>query len=600
MVIRLFYTLLPPSLHPFFRRILYACLSLFFGATAVAQTQSVKTYYDDEKQVIKESYMVKGKNPAYLDGPYISYYPNGNPKASGHYKRNEPIGEWKYYYENGNVMMAGDIKNKKRQGEWQFYFEDGKLKSKGFYIVDRKNGLWTYYNEDGTLKGKANFTDDRGIYREFYDSTTVKMEGLIVDGKSDSTWRYYYPSGQLKAEGPEKDGIKTGYWKYYYPDGILMSEGNYQNGQSDSVWHYYHENGTLSARGIEKDGKKEGTWKLYYPSGDLKGEGDFANDEGPYKEYFKSGELKAEGHIKNGKKQGHWKYYSEEDGTLEGEADLHEGEGIYKGYYTDGSLKMQGTIQDDIRVGVWKLYKPTGELAGYYQAFYENNEALFRALADEPTRVDSTNKSPGYPYQKPPLRLQRKKSRYFTPKVNEFKAIIVSINPIAPAFGSLPLSVEHYIRERIGYELKYTHYRMPFFKANEDIGLNKLYKRGFSIDLRQKFYQPDTETGMLYFAHEIRFSHLTHYANILDAQAIKTFGAKETLYEYSVLLGNRWMPNPNHRGITLDLFAGLGIGYRSYTQPWKNKPNVDAIYNDVRKNKVAVPIRIGFSIGYAF
>jgi antitoxin component YwqK of YwqJK toxin-antitoxin module len=429
------------------------------------------------------------------------------------------------------------------------------------------------------------------------------MEGLLIEDRSDSTWRYYYEEGTLKATGPEKDGVKTGFWQYFHPNGKLLGEGNYENGATTGIWKYYDEMGKLSATGVEVSGEKEGTWKLYYPSGAFKGEGTFTKGEGPYKEFYESGKLRAEGFIKDGKNHGSWKYYAEDDGSLEGIADFIAGEGEYIGYYKDGKVKMQGTLTDDKRTGVWTLYKPDGEVAGYYQAFYENNNFEFKP-AEPPTRSNSSGRNPNLPYDKPTLRIKKQQSRYFKPAVNEFRTVILSTNPLALATGSFPVSLEYYFRERIGYELKYTVYRNPFFKANSSIDLNTLFRGGFSADLRQKFYQPDGRLGMLYFAHEVRFTYLDHQANILEYKnsiAVgRTLHAPETLYEYSVLAGNRWMYNPGQRGITFDIFGGLGIGYRNYRQKWKSSPDLDVIFEDVKKSKLTIPIRIGASIGYAF
>lgn len=609
-------------------RIIFIVLFMGIFKLAFSQVQQVEIYYEGPDKTLKERYTVKKTNPPVIDGPYISYYINGNIKTKGTYTNNIPTGIWeyyyelgklkmsgevtdkekngfwKYYYENGYLHMEGNLVNGEKQGHWKFYYENGTLKSEGELAANKKEGEWIYYNEDGTVKAKGDFQSDKGLYQEFYASGTVKMEGIIIGDKSDSTWRYYYENGKLKATGPEKEGVKTGFWQFYYPDGTLLSEGNYQDGQTMGIWKYYHENGKLRATGTENAGVKEGTWKLYYPSGEIKGEGNFTKGEGFYKEFYQSGKLKLEGYIKEGENHGLWKYYDENDGHLEGECEFVRGEGLYKGYYKDGSLKMQGTLRGENRVGTWTLYKTNGEIAGYYQAFYEDNILSFKLIEPTPSRKDSSRTNPNLPYQKPPLRIQKQKSRYFRPKVNEYRTFIAGINPVAPVVGSLPFSLEYYIRERLGYELKYTIYRKPFFSTNANVELDKVYENGFSIDLKQKFYQPDRELGMLYFAHEIRFTYKNHKANVIDfnknpAQG-RTLRAPETLYEYSMLVGNRWMRNPGLGGFTVDIFGGIGIGYRNYQQKWHGNAQWDRIFDDTKKNKFVVPLRLGASIGYAF
>jgi hypothetical protein len=60
------------------------------------------------------------------------------------------------------------------------------------------------------------------------------------------------------------------------------------------------------------------------------------------------------------------------------------------------------------------------------------------------------------------------------------------------------------------------------------------------------------------------------------------------------------MHSPVHRGFTIDVFGGLGIGYRNYRQKWETNPDFDAVFEKIRKNKLTIPVRLGISIGYAF
>ena len=88
--------------------------------------------------------------------------------------------------------------------------------------------------------------------------------------------------------------------------------------------------------------------------------------------------------------------------------------------------------------------------------------------------------------------------------INEYKGIIVGTNPLAVFIGQLPVSVEYYIEERLGYEFQATILRDPFFKPASDVKVNKVYDRGFNLSVRQKFYHPEGSFGMFYFGHEVR------------------------------------------------------------------------------------------------
>lgn len=592
----------------------------------LAQHKKVETWYDVKKKILKESYYVLSGQKALLDSVYTSYYITGKMKVNGYYIRGKASGPWEYYYENGNLKMKGLLKDKGNEGKWQYYYENGKLNMEGFmdrgvrdgewkfyfenerlkaqgsYRREKKEGLWKYYYEDGQFKAQCIFSNDRGNYQEVYPSGNRKSEGDIVGGKSFGLWKYYYENGPLKAEGQEKDGIKEGMWKFYHPSGNLMSEGTYSKGLSEGSWKYYYDNGKLSSEGLESGGKKEGYWKLYYKNGTFKGEGNFVSGDGSYKEYYESGKLKLEGFVKNDRNQGQWKYYYE-NGTMEGMCFFNEGIGKYTGFYESGKISMEGMIEGGNKTGIWKLYNEDGSIAGYYRTYYENDVPVFKAIAEG--SADSTRKDTIAKYAKPKIRIPKRKSRYFIPKVNEFRSLIVSSNPLAIMFYQLPISLEYYFQERLGYELGCIIHRQPFFTAEKNINLNDVFTRGFKVYLRQKFYRRDQEVGMFYFGHELRLSKMDNSVSFADSTGgtvlIKTPVIHQYSMEYSVLIGDRIMGDAKSKGWTIDLFAGIGIGYQLFFNSWSGSmPRYDAQFTDFRRNRISIPFRFGVNIGYAF
>jgi hypothetical protein len=200
-------------------------------------------------------------------------------------------------------------------------------------------------------------------------------------------------------------------------------------------------------------------------------------------------------------------------------------------------------------VGEWTIYKPDGTVAGYYHTFYEGGSRSPARRAPRQPSADTltTASGPAVPYNKPPIRLPRQRSRYFITRLNEFRGVIVGVNPVAPVLGGLPLSVEYYYRERLGYEAGYILYRRPFLKEANAMPLEKLYNRGFGVYLRQKFYQPDDALGMFYLAHEVRFTDVDHRLHVSEADDSglpyrRTLQADENLYEYSIMVGTAGLP----------------------------------------------------------
>ena len=610
----------------FFKKIIvFIGFAICLANHAFSQPIEIRTFHDEDKTLIKEIYFIDNSESAKLTGSYKSYFINGALEKEGFYRNNYPDsiwtyyyeseqikmkgmlkdgsnhGLWEYYYENGTINMAGMIIDSKREGNWKYYYENGNLKFQGNYKENKKNGIWNYFYEEGDLKAQAFYKNDKGQYKEFYNNGKIKAEGININGQSDSTWVFYHENGKIKAIGDYRSGKHVGRWIYYHANEVKSAEGNYTEGQKEGKWIYYHENGNISSEGALREGKKEGYWKIFGKNGIFKAEGVFVHNDGRYKEYYESGKVKAEGNILNGKNHGLWIYFYE-DGAKEGECNYINGDGEYVGYYRDGTIKMKGKIQDGVNVGMWELFKGDGRLAGYYRPYYEDNKPIYKLVEKEKTQRGD--------YIKPAYKFKSYKSRYFDPVINEYKGIILATNPLAPFIGQLPISMEYYIEERLGYEVMVTILRDPFYKSSENVELNEVYNRGFNIALKQKFYHPEGRLGMFYFGHEVRLTSLNHYSNVIDSVSANfdqiKINTKETKFEYALFVGDRWMQlfgeryKNNSLGFTIDAFIGFGFGYRLYEKKYPNNPDYDQIFKDLNDSKFVISPRLGVNIGFVF
>lgn len=571
------------------------------------------TYHDKDKTRVKEVYHVKDTISNILQGGYISYYLNGNKESKGLFENNETAGVWEffyetgklkmrgtlknntndgyweYFYENGNKQMEGDIIDKKRRGEWKIYYESGELKEKGLYVDNMREGLWMTYYEDGKMKGEIDYGQDQGNMIEYYPTGEKRAEGARQAGEDTGEWKYFYKDGSLQAEGTYENSRKVGEWKFYYRNGEVSSQGNYKDGKPTGAWAYYYEDGTINTRGKYQEGRKSGYWGVFYNNGILKGETTFTNGEGTYKEYYPSGKLKMTGKVKQGKKEGEWKYYYD-GGELQGKAKFKEGVGIYNGYYPDGTVQTKGTIDNSKKVGSWELYDQKGELSGYYKPVYDKEVTLPQTLKKD---------SPKRNYGVGDYRFKTKRFHYFRKKINEFEGVVLSINPFAGFIGRVPFGVEFYNQERLGHEFEFEGIRDPFFTTDDEVPLNDTYKRGYSIALKQKFYNKHTDNGLWYFGHEIRFSNLSHYANIINMAVPDSevkVSASEQKIEYSVLLGYRLMQNISTRGLTMDAYISLGTGYRNFDAI----DDFEFAFDDLDQSTITFRPGFGINIGYVF
>ncbi len=589
-------------------------LLILSGASRAQEIFQKEIYFDSDSSVLKEvihfkvadstlhgtyeSFHLNGSLQTfghYLNGQpdslWTYYYLNGRKQAEGRFKEGITNGKWTYFYENGSEKSAGILRDNIKQGNWTFYYENGKKKSTGTYYDDQKNGIWNYFYEDEMLKAQAYYDQGAGIYKEFYPSGSVKMEGENKDEKSEGAWTYYYESGEIQAQGEFESGLRVGEWIYFHPNGKKAAVGKFIKGEEEGIWKHYFDDGSLSAEGAMENGEKDGFWKLYYPTGEVKGEGNYHIGDGEYTEYYPSGKLKTKGQIAAGKKDGSWIFYSEE-GLIDGRAEFKEGDGVYTGYYPDGSVKMKGDMKDDRRIGEWELYDQEGLLAGTYKPIYEDEAPIFKTRQSETFTEPSGSDKPEYLFPK-------RKIRYFTSGINEYQGIIIGGNPAGVLLNRVPVAVEFYQQERLGYELQFILEREPFFIANQNVGLNNVYSRGGTIQFRQKFYHPDRKLGMWYFGHLIGYGHLTHSVRTLNENfEVVTGGVNENRYFYGLMVGSRWLQRIADSGLTIDGYLGIGIGSRSFSKDYSSSPELDASLNGSIQEQSYFPLLIGLNIGF--
>lgn len=591
------------------KRFLLILLLLSAGKTLViGQGFTRKTYHDPERKHIKEIYQVKDTVRNIAHGKYQSYYLNGTTESKGQFENNETAGVWEFYYETGKLKMRGIlfksanygmweyfyeggqksmegiVNGKDRQGEWKSYYENGHVKESGAYKDSKRIGIWKNYFEDGTLKGEVDYTDDFGRYTEYYHSGKVLGEGPKTGSKNTGHWRYFAEDGTLESEGDYDNGKKHGEWTTYFPSGKISSKGKYIHDQPSGPWEYYFENGTMRSSGEYTSGKKNGYWKTLNTDGTIKSEATFDKGTGEYREYYTSGKLKVKGQVQDGKRQGKWIFYYE-DGQREGECGYVNDKGVYRGYFPNGSLQTKGAYDGELKTGTWEIYETDGRLSGYYRPYYENQK-LGKDIVQLATK--STHRS----------KAKARGFNYFREKGNEFHGVIMSSNPIWLAVGRLPFGVEFYQQERLGHEFEFVGIRDPFFTADLNITPNKQFERGYSISIKQKFYNA-MKVGMWYFGHEIRFTNLGHFVNQPinnNPDNLFTFNSVEQRIEWGPLLGYRIMRRNNRSGFTIDTFASCGIGYRSFDVD----PAFASYFEDLKQSKLSTAFHFGLNFGNVF
>ena len=94
------------------------------------------------------------------EGPWFSYYENGQLREKGAFKNGEKEGPWVGYHSNGQLWFKGEWQNDKQEGPGVGYHSNGRLKYKGTYKNDKREGPWVEYNLYGSKD-----EDHSAIYR---------------------------------------------------------------------------------------------------------------------------------------------------------------------------------------------------------------------------------------------------------------------------------------------------------------------------------------------------------------------------------------------------------------------------------------------------
>jgi antitoxin component YwqK of YwqJK toxin-antitoxin module len=97
----------------------------------MTDTGLFKVFYDELQTNLKEEYFkVNGKK----EGPYISYYINGQVWNVCNYINNKKEGKSIWYYSDGQIWEICNFVNDTSEGEYKCYDKYGNLEYFGKYV----------------------------------------------------------------------------------------------------------------------------------------------------------------------------------------------------------------------------------------------------------------------------------------------------------------------------------------------------------------------------------------------------------------------------------------------------------------------------------
>lgn len=310
----------------------------------------------------------KDLNKERKDGPFETYYENGQLESKGTYKDGEYDGTIEWYFESGQFSRKISYKNGVRDGKFTEY--EGHPTESGFYSNGKKNGPYRR-----TI----------GYYQE------LREKGIYLNNNKNGFYEEYTVGNQLIEKGIHKNGIKNGPYEQFFIDylkseddkeikltikdkfNFLRERGFYKDGKKDGFYEEFGRNGRLEEKGTYKEGNKYGPYELYDINVLVKERGFYENGKnGPYELYYYTddGELKLteKGVFSRGRKYGIYDWIDFKGLTTSGIYSCSNECESFERFYDDGSIKIKGYGYNTrheyfSKEWVWEEYYENGMLS---------------------------------------------------------------------------------------------------------------------------------------------------------------------------------------------------------------------------------------------
>ena len=319
-----------------------------------------------------ESTAVGGKQ----QGAMTSYYPG--PGQHVEYRGTMAQGEWNgpytSYFANGQVREQGSYAQGKRTGPWKTFYADGKPSTEQTYDAQGKlHGPYRDYDVDGQLYCEITYDHDQARKSVYLDRQGKPLQQNNMAGKGEVAVRGLRPDGTPSYSGTYRQGQQQGEWTYVFRHGTPSVRQRYRDDQLHGVVETFHPNGRVRTRTTYENGSKHGR----------------------YEEYAADGVLRQDGWYVQGQPQGPWRDYYP-DGKLNEEYGFHQGNenGLRRSYTPTGKLVGEQWFRNNVLQRT-VAYDSTG-----------------RVLDERPLAADAAGYQLSYPSGKPRVRIDLNCGQY--------------------------------------------------------------------------------------------------------------------------------------------------------------------------------------------
>ncbi len=164
-----------------------------------------------------------------------------------------------YEIDSGKFKVEIPPTMMQKTGPYKVYYADSTtIKAEGRLLDGKPVGLWRSYFEDGKIMSAVTYTDGmaNGIAMFYFDldKQTTRVELTFEDDKIVDVYREFYENGNRKAMLKFERGLPDGDAEFYYDSGVLKIEGQYKQGVKQGKWKHFTETGEL----VDKEKWKKG------------------------------------------------------------------------------------------------------------------------------------------------------------------------------------------------------------------------------------------------------------------------------------------------------------------------------------------------------
>jgi len=167
------------------------------------------------------------------DGPWVSFYPDGQKYEEGAFTRDKRTGRWNYYHENGSLAKSGEYVDGQPDGTWQYRRTDGSLEHEECYRSGKRHGAWRYFDRmERPLKLETFENGSRqGETVTWFVSGQKATEENYVANELNGVSRTWHENGMQATEQTYERGKLQGRSTSWSPEGEVLVELLYEKGR---------------------------------------------------------------------------------------------------------------------------------------------------------------------------------------------------------------------------------------------------------------------------------------------------------------------------------------------------------------------------------